>query len=129
MPGGAKAVASGKELEHAVAQIAEELGLYVRHQVKVGKRIWGSERRIDLVVTETDTRQSLGIECKYQGSFGTAEEKIPTTIDDISAWPIPGIVVISGAGFSANMRSFLYATGKVVDLEDVDTWLTLFFSL
>ena len=45
-------------------------------------------------------------------SPGTAEEKVPATIQDIAHWPIPGIVVIDGKGFSANMP-YLMSTGKV----------------
>ena len=56
-------------------------------------------------------------------------KKIPTTIKDIAAWPIAGIVVIAGQGFSENMRSYLYSTGKAVDVEDLETWLCLFFGL
>jgi hypothetical protein len=129
MAGGDYAVKSGRTLETQVIEVARRLGLLVRHQVKVGKRIWGADRHIDVVITEPESRQSLGVECKYQGSQGSAEEKIPTTINDIDAWPIPGIVVIYGGGFSDRMRAYLYSTGKVVDLEDLETWLTLFFSL
>ena len=129
MAGGEVAVTSGNELEQRVVSLATRLGLQVRRQVRVGKRIWGADRYIDVVVTEKESRHSLGIECKYQGGSGSAEEKIPTTITDLAAWPIPGIVVIYGQGFSDRMRSYLYSTGKVVDLEDLPTWLTLFFSL
>ena len=129
MAGGEVAVTSGNELEQRVVSLATRLGLQVRRQVRVGKRIWGADRYIDLAITEKQSRHSLGIECKYQGGSGSAEEKIPTTITDLAAWPIPGIVVIYGQGFSDRMRSYLYSTGKVVDLEDLPTWLTLFFSL
>ncbi|MCY3846920.1 MAG: hypothetical protein OXH69_25650 [Acidobacteria bacterium] len=73
--------------------------------------------------------RSLGIECKYQGTGGSAEEKIPATIQDIAAWPIPGIVAFEGSGFSANMRAYLHSTGKAVAYEDLRGWLTLFFGL
>ena len=129
MPGRAQAVYSGRELEDAVVLVGESLGLEARRQVKVGKRIWGAERRIDVVLRHPETRQTLGIECKYQSGGGTAEEKIPTTIKDIDAWPIRGLVVIEGEGFSDNMRSYLYSTGKAVDLEDLEMWLKLFFGL
>jgi len=72
---------------------------------------------------------TIGIECKFQGGGGSAEEKIPATVQDIEAWPIPGIIVFAGKGFSSNMRSFLYSTGKAVDLTDVEEWLRLFFGL
>jgi hypothetical protein len=129
MSGRSAAPSGGDALELAVAALAERIGLEVRRQVKVGRRLWGAERRIDVVVTEPQSRRRLGLECKFQGVPGTAEEKIPTTIQDIAAWPIPGIVVFSGEGFSPYMRSFLIASGKAVELEDLEPWLRLFFGL
>ena len=129
MAGGRAAISSGTDLERAVASLAERLGLRVGNQVKVGRRLWGAERRIDLVLRHTDAGRSLGIECKYQGVGGSAEEKIPATIQDIAAWPIPGIVVFAGQGFSDNMRAYLHSTGKAVAYEDLHGWLTLFFGL
>jgi hypothetical protein len=129
MSGRGTAPSGGDALELEVASLAQRLGLEVRRQVKVGRRLWGAERRIDVVVTEPTSRRRLGLECKFQGVPGTAEEKIPTTIQDIAAWPIPGIVVFSGEGFSPYMRSFLIASGRAVELEDLEAWLRLFFGL
>jgi hypothetical protein len=129
MPGRDQAVHNGQDLERQITDIGLSLGLDVRCQVRVGRRIWGAVRRIDIVLRHPDTRQTLGVECKFQGGGGSAEEKIPATVQDIVAWPIPGIVVFAGQGFSDNMRSFLYSTGKAVDLEDLETWLQLFFGL
>lgn len=129
MSGGSAAIASGTDLEREVARLAERLGLRVGNQVKVGRRLWAAERRIDLVLRQADSSQSLGIECKYQGVGGSAEEKIPATIQDIAAWPIPGIVVFAGQGFSDNMRAYLHSTGKAVAYEDLEGWLALFFGL
>lgn len=98
-------------------------------QVRVARRIWGAVRRIDVVLTHPESRKTLGLECKYQGTLGTAEEKIPAMIKDIEAWPIPGLVVFSGEGFTENMRSFLISTGKAVEFEDLRPWLCLFFGL
>jgi hypothetical protein len=82
-----------------------------------------------VVITDVATRRTLGVECKFQGGPGSAEEKVPATVNDIAAWPIPGIVVIGGGGFSPNMRQFLISTGKAVDFEDLEDWLRLYFGL
>jgi hypothetical protein len=129
MPGKATAVYKGDELVVSVVSLAKRLGLEARTQVRVARRIWGAVRKIDVVLVHTETRRTLGLECKYQGSQGTAEEKIPSTIQDIAAWPIPGLVVFSGEGFSPNMRSFLISTGKAVEFEDLPAWLALYFGL
>ena len=77
MPGGKTAVSSGHALRDQVAEIGRELKLEVRKEVKVGRRLWGSVRNIDVVLTHPESRRSLGIECKFQATPGTAQEKIP----------------------------------------------------
>jgi len=129
MPGRSTAVHSGKELQDRVAALGRELGLSAETEVGVGRRIWGAKRRIDVVLKHPETRVSLGVECKFQGGPGSAEEKIPATLADIRAWPIRGIVVYSGAGFSGNMESYLLSTGMAVELRDLRDWLELYFGL
>jgi len=129
MPGGAKAVTSGDELCKAVCELGNRLGLDVHEQFKVARRIWGAERRIDVILKDPKTSKTLGVECKFQSVGGTAEEKIPSTIQDINAWPIDGLVVFTGAGFTENMKAFLISTGKAVELGDLEPWLRLYFGL
>lgn len=129
MPGRAHAVATGASLVAQVIVVAEKLGLEFQEQVKVGRRLWGAVRNIDVVLTEPQSRQRLGIECKFQGTTGTAEEKIPAILSDIDAWPIRGIVVFGGEGFSPNMRFYLISSGKAVGIEDLEDWLRLYFGL
>lgn len=129
MAGTATAVASGRQLVDAVAGLARHLGLETRQEFRVGRRIWGAERRIDIILAKPDSERRLGVECKYQGVSGSAEEKIPTTIQDIAAWPIPGLLVFDGNGFSPNMRTFLISSGKAMEFEELEPWLRLFFGL
>ncbi len=127
MAGKGTAPRNGKELQNRVVQLAQELGLKAQKEVKAGRRLWGAKRKIDVVLTDEKNGKRLGIECKYQSSSGSAEEKIPSTIQDIASWPIPGIVVIAGEGFSANMQGFLMSTGKVVWFDELEDWLKLYF--
>jgi hypothetical protein len=129
MPGRAAAVQSGAELRDRVVELGHQLGLEARTEVRVGRRLWGAVRCIDVVLTRTDTGKTLGVECKFQGGGGSAEEKVPATIHDIAAWPIPGIVVFGGAGFSPNMVAYFHATGKAVGVDELESWLRLFFGL
>lgn len=129
MAGKERAVKDGEKLIQEVKQVAEKLGLQSKEQVPVARRIWGARRKIDIVLTHKESRKTIGIECKYQGGGGSAEEKIPATIQDITAWPIPGIVVFSGKGFFDNMKSFLVSTGKAVELCDLEAWLRLYFGV
>ncbi len=116
MPGGAAAVASGADLEREVVSLAARIGLAVRRQVKVGRRLWGAERSIDVVISRPASNQSLGIECKWQGVGGSAEEKIPATIQDIAAWPIPRAGRVHRAGLfnQHDVVSALDWQGRVV---------------
>jgi hypothetical protein len=50
-------------------------------------------------------------------------------VKDIEFWPIPGVVVIGGEGFSENMQGYLMSTGKVVWFEELQEWLRLYFGL
>ena len=129
MPGRQQAVSNGDDLVKAVAQLARDLDLEEKEQVRVARRIWGAVRKIDVVITHPQTRKTLGVECKYQAVPGTAEEKIPSVIKDISAWPIPGLVVFAGEGFTENMKMFLISTGKAVEFSELKPWLCLFFGL
>jgi hypothetical protein len=122
-------VHSGAELRDKVVELGRRLGLDARAEVRVARRLWGAVRCIDVVLTRADTGKTLGVECKYQGGGGSAEEKVPATIQDIAAWPIPGIVVFGGEGFSPNMVAYFHSTGKAVALDELDPWLRLFFGL
>ena len=104
-------ISSGGDLERAVALVGEALGLEVETEVYMGDRIWGARRRIDVLLSKPDSERVLGIECKFQRNSGSAEEKIPLTVEDIDDWPIRGIVVVHGTGFSPSFVPFLKGAG------------------
>jgi hypothetical protein len=120
---------NGKELEARVVELAEQLGLEAKTGVKATYRVWGTKRNIDVVIVQEKTGKSLGIECKYQGARETDEDKILAVIEDIKFWPIRGIMVIHGEGFSPGMQRYLMATGKTVWFDDLKDWLCLYFAL
>ncbi len=129
MAGKKHAVISGGELEKKVSELVVGLGLDVSSQVAVARRIWGAKRKIDLVVKDKTTKKILGIECKAQNTAGTAEEKIQATVEDMKSWPIAGLIVFEGSGFSENMQHYLVSTGKAVEFDELEEWLRLFFAL
>jgi len=88
MAGKGTAPRSGKELQDKVVELARNLGLQAKVEVTAARRLWGAKRHIDVVVVQEKSGRNLGIECKYQRTSGTAEEKIPATIKDIESWPI-----------------------------------------
>lgn len=122
-------IKSGRQLERAVEKLGETFGLEVYPQHRSGTRIWGRNRRIDIMLRDPEQRLRLGIECKYQGVSGSAEEKIPATIQDIEAWAMRGVVVIHGEGFSKSFPAFAIASGKVMWFEDLPDFLIDYFDL
>ncbi|HBC89479.1 MAG TPA: hypothetical protein DCZ94_21285 [Lentisphaeria bacterium] len=113
----------------SIVELGKNLGLETKEEYNVAKRIWGSNRSIDIILRDPKTSKVLGIECKFQKTPGTIEEKLPATIEDIKAWPMDGIVVYGGEGITVNMKSYLVSTGKALEFEELDSWLKLYFGL
>lgn len=122
-------IETGQQLERAVAELGRALGLEVKTQVKLGRRVWGRERHIDVVLRRPEIGLRLGIECKYQGVAGTAEEKITATIEDIEAWPFRGLVVMHGNGFSRDFPAYARGKGKAIGFDELADWLAAYFDL
>ena len=129
MSGKTKAAQKGDALAKDVCRLAKRLRLQTVEQFKVGRRLWGAGRHIDVILKSRRTGRTLGIECKFQETRGSVDEKILATIQDIKAWPIEGIVVFSGQGFSEKIKSYLISTGKAVEFADLEPWLRLYFGL
>jgi hypothetical protein len=53
---------------------------------------------------------AFAIECKFQDSQGTVDEKIPYALDDLQALPMAGCIAYAGAGFSAGVLHMLAAS-------------------
>ena len=82
-------------------------GLKVYRENKVGKSIIGKNRCIDVFcVREADSR-AFAVECKYQDSPGTVDEKIPYAIQDMQAMGMPVCLAYAGAGFSEGILHML----------------------
>ena len=82
-------------------------GIEVFAEVTVGKSIIGKQRRVDLFVLDRTANRALSIECKYQGTHGTTDEKIPYTLQDIAAMRMAACLVYAGDGWSPGVRHLL----------------------
>ena len=51
----------------------------------------------------------LAIECKYQDTLGTVDEKIPYAIQDMQAMGVPVCLTYAGKGFSSGILHMLAA--------------------
>jgi hypothetical protein len=85
-------------------------GLSVYREVSLGKSIIGKNRRLDIFALHEESGRALAIECKCQEVSGTADEKIPYTLQDLAAMHIPAFVVYAGRGFSDGVLHLLQSS-------------------
>ena len=85
-------------------------GLVVYREVNLGKTIIAKDRQIDVFVMRPVDQKAIAIECKYQDVSGTADEKIPYTLQDLAALRMPAAVAYAGAGFSEGVLHLLQAS-------------------
>ena len=78
--------------------------------MKVGKTIIGKNRSIDVFCVCAKTNKAFAIECKYQDSQGTVDEKIPYALDDLKALPMAACIAYAGEGFSGGVLHMLQAS-------------------
>jgi hypothetical protein len=82
-------------------------GLDVYVEVSLGKTVIGKDRFIDVFVMRADDRKAVAIECKYQDTQGTVDEKIPYALQDLEALWVPGVLVYAGNGWSKGVMHTL----------------------
>jgi len=90
-----------------LASTYESRGLRVYREVSLGKSIIGKNRSIDVFALHEEAKTALALECKYQASAGTVDEKIPYALADLEALWVPGCVVYAGDGFSTGVVHLL----------------------
>lgn len=100
-----------------VAAVYGPRGLELFDEVTVGTTIIGKPRRIDLLVIERESereparpRRALAVECKYQDTAGTVDEKIPYALRDLESLRMPATIVYAGSGFSEGVLHLLKAS-------------------
>jgi len=105
---------TGAEYANLVAgYVSKRFGsrtLKVYREIRVGKTIIGKNRCIDIFCVSDDSRKAFAIECKFQDSQGTVDEKIPYALDDLRALPMSGCIAYAGQGFSEGVLHMLAAS-------------------
>jgi hypothetical protein len=105
---------TGAEYANLVASyVSRRFGsrtLKVYREIRVGKTIIGKNRCIDIFCVSDDSRKAFAIECKFQDSQGTVDEKIPYALDDLRALPMAGCIAYAGQGFSEGVLHMLAAS-------------------
>ena len=115
-------------------------GLKVYREVRVGKSIIGKNRCIDVFCVAAHDNKAFAIECKFQDSAGTVDEKIPYALDDLRALPMAGCIAYAGRGFSDGVLHMLQAspmaayclpfenqTESSADTRELDHLLSMYF--
>lgn len=87
-----------------------ERGLEVYDEVTIGTTILGKPRRTDLVILHRASDRALALECKYQDSSGTVDEKIPYALQDLEAMRMPAALSYAGVGFSQGVLHLLQSS-------------------
>src|SRR3954471_20727328 len=82
-------------------------GVTVYREVSLGKTIIGKNRHVDIFVLHAESDHALAIECKYQDSAGTVDEKIPYAIQDMQAMGMSVCLAYAGSGFSDGILHML----------------------
>jgi hypothetical protein len=85
-------------------------GLHLYEEVSLGTSIIGKQRRVDLFVVLPSTGEALVLECKYQDSSGTTDEKIPYALEDLKALRVPAVIAYGGAGWSDGVLHLLQSS-------------------
>lgn len=101
----------GNDYKHLVGRYLvrtySNRGIEVFEEVSVGTSILGKQRRVDLLLLSRAQGKAVALECKYQDSSGTADEKIPYALQDLASMPMPGVIVYAGTGFSEGVLHLL----------------------
>lgn len=130
---------AGDRLERNVADILEDKGyefvqrnrffpartleqpVYTR-QCELGKDIYGRRRRVDFILYHPVRFQNcLVIQCKWQASAGSVEEKYPFEVLSIAQGQYDTIVIIDGGGYTPEAKQWLLDQSGKNHLLDVQS--------
>ena len=77
-------------------------------QCVVGRDIYGKNRRVDfLIYHPRKWPQCLAVQCKWQASRGTVDEKYPFEVLSIQQGDYPTIILLDGEGYTSGARQWL----------------------
>ena len=101
-------------IEMCIRRSCEKNGLEAISQTNIGTKPGGGKHRVDWEIIDKQDPNSRGlISCKYQGTSGTAEEKMAYEVIKLlytmkvdsrykKSW-----IIMGGEGWSAGMREFI----------------------
>ena len=103
---------TGNEYRDLIAAyiVANFVGLDVYTEVSLGKTIIGKDRKVDVFVVRPGDQLALAVECKFQDTQGTTDEKIPYALRDLEAMRVGGCLAYAGGGWSRGILHTLEAS-------------------
>lgn len=123
--GGTSANISGSQLERFVAEKLDDRGyqfvpreqfyparvleqtIYTQ-QFEIGKSIYGKNRLVDVILYHPSLwPDCLCIQCKWQTSGGSVDEKYPYEVLSIAKNDVDTIIILDGDGYSQGARQWL----------------------
>ena len=89
-------------------------------QVDTGTSIYNKKRVVDFALYHPHRwPECLVIQCKWQTSSGSVDEKYPYEVENIAHAGFPTIIVLDGGGYSDGARQWLLAQRGKRNLVDV----------
>ncbi len=77
-------------------------------QCTIGRDIYGKQRRVDFILYHPQRwAECLVIQCKWQASSGSVDEKFPFEVLSIQLNEFDTILVLDGGGYSAGAEQWL----------------------
>ena len=77
-------------------------------QCVIGKSIYGTKRKVDFVLSHPELWPAgLVIQCKWQASSGSVDEKYPYEVACINHLLLPTIIVLDGGGYKPGAKAWL----------------------
>ncbi len=121
---GARANKRGRILENAVNDLLSEDYVQVSsqrffalrelrqpiftEQCQIGRDIYGKQRRVDFILYHPQRwPDCLVIQCKWQASSGSVDEKFPFEVLSIQMGEFDTIIVLDGGGYSSGAEQWL----------------------
>lgn len=133
--------ASGRDAEDFVATKLGRLGFaerkslspllveessYIKQHV-IGPTIYGTERKVDFLLwgerLDRFDDNDLVIECKWQASSGSVDEKFPYLVMNIALSKKPTIIILDGGGY--RLRAEKWLRDQVDDQEFLEAVVNL----
>ena len=136
MARGARANRRGRMLENQIAELLGEdyertsatrffalrclrQAIYAE-QVVTGLNVYGKERRVDFILYHPRKwPDCLVIQCKWQASRGSVDEKYPFEVECIAHDSFPAIIILDGGGYSDGAKTWLMGQRGQRNLIDV----------